>query len=132
MDRAPAQVPRHCPFCGGAVEVIRLHCRVCDTTFDGHFAHGAFANLTAEQWAFVETFVRCRGKIKDVEVALDLSYPTVVSRLNEVVAALGHDAGPDTPPPPLATANDERRRQLLERLRQGELTPKEALRLLDA
>lgn len=132
MDRTPAHVPRYCPFCGGSVEVIRLRCRGCDTTFDGHFARGAFGNLTPEQWAFVETFVRCRGKIKDVEVALDLSYPTVVSRLNDVVAALGVEGGPDTPPPPRASANDERRRQLLERLRQGELTPKEALRLLDS
>jgi hypothetical protein len=47
--------------------------------------------LTAEQVQFVETFMKCKGKIKDVEGELGISYPTVVARLNEVVRAMGFE-----------------------------------------
>lgn len=132
MEQQQRHVPRVCPFCGGGIEVTRIRCGACDTTFDGRFAPGAFGNLTPEQWGFVETFIRCRGKIKDVEVALDLSYPTVVSRLNDVVAALGFETGDGPAVARRESATSERRRQVLERLKQGELSPKEALRLLEA
>lgn len=131
MDVQKARAPQLCPFCGGGVEIVRLHCQGCGTTFDGRFAQAAFGNLRPEQWVFVETFIRCRGKIKDVEVALDLSYPTVVSRLNDVLATLGIESAPEAPTDAGAATTSERKRHLLERLRRGELAPKDALRLLD-
>jgi hypothetical protein len=39
----------------------------------------------------VEVFIKNRGKIKDMEDELGISYPTVVSRLNDVVRAMGYD-----------------------------------------
>ncbi len=50
---------------------------------------GRLGRLTRDQLDFVEVFLQARGKIKDVEAALGISYPTVVSRLEQVVAALG-------------------------------------------
>jgi hypothetical protein len=47
--------------------------------------------LSSEQVQFVETFMKCKGKIKDVEGELGISYPTVVARLNEVVRAMGFE-----------------------------------------
>jgi hypothetical protein len=35
--------------------------------------------------------MKCKGKIKDVEDDLNISYPTVVARLNEVVKAMGYE-----------------------------------------
>ncbi|PZS04841.1 MAG: hypothetical protein DLM69_01430, partial [Candidatus Chloroheliales bacterium] len=77
------------------------------------------------QWQFIETFVRCKGKIKDVETALDISYPTVVARLNEVVRALGYEVSED-----VAVA-EEKRKDVLQKLARNELSAKDALRLLE-
>ena len=75
MDRVRQyQAPRQCPVCGDQLEVVRLQCGQCGTGIDGHFAQGRFGNLSEQQWRFVETFIACKGKIKDVEVALDISY----------------------------------------------------------
>jgi hypothetical protein len=80
-----------CPVCNDLLEVTSLHCRTCDTTLEGHFDLGRFYQLTPEQLAFVETFVRCEGKINRVEEELGISYPTVRNRLSEVIRALGYE-----------------------------------------
>jgi hypothetical protein len=125
-------VPSQCPVCGDQLEVVRVQCGNCGTGMDGHFSPGRFANLSQQQWHFIETFVRCKGKIKDVEVALDISYPTVVSRLNEVVCALGFDVGDDAAEMRRVAAAEEKRRDTLEKLSKGEISPKDALRAFDS
>ncbi len=125
------QLPGQCPVCGGQFAIVRVQCTNCETVMEGHFSQGRFANLTPEQWRFVETFVRYKGKIKDVETALDISYPTVVARLNDVVRALGFEAGDDAAETRRASAAEEKRREVLGRLERGEISPKEALRLMD-
>ena len=82
-------MPSQCPVCGDALRVARLECDGCSTAIEGDFDNGRLGRLTREQIAFVEVFVECRGKIKDVEERLGLSYPTVVARLEAVVDALG-------------------------------------------
>jgi hypothetical protein len=85
------QMPGSCPVCANALHVTRLQCGQCGTGIDGIFGLGRLQALTAEQVRFVETFIKSRGKIKDVEQELKVSYPTVVARLNEVVLAMGYD-----------------------------------------
>jgi hypothetical protein len=65
-------------------------------------------------------FIRCRGKIKDVEEDLGISYPTVVARLNEVVQAMGFEVRQEDAD--LAA----RRQQVLDELASGGLTAAEA------
>lgn len=85
------QLPGRCPICNSALTVTRLQCGNCGTGIDGAFQLGRLQALTAEQVRFVETFIKNRGKIKDVEDELGISYPTVVARLNDVVRAMGYD-----------------------------------------
>lgn len=82
-------IPGRCPVCSGALVVTRVVCGACATSMEGRFSPGGLQRLSAEQLGFAEVFLRCRGKIKDVEEALGVSYPTVVARLDELVAALG-------------------------------------------
>lgn len=84
-------LPGRCPVCANALTVTRLQCGHCGTGIDGAFGLGRLQTLTAEQVQFVETFMKCKGKIKDVEGELGISYPTVVARLNEVVRAMGFE-----------------------------------------
>lgn len=117
---------KDCPVCGNALTVTRLHCPACDTTIEGRFEPGRFANLAPEQWEFLEAFIRAEGKLKHMEPILGLSYPTIRNRLHEIIRTLGYEPGPVTTPPDPAA-----RREILERLDRGEITAEEAMRLLN-
>ena len=113
-----------CPVCHDDLLVTRLECRNCGTAFEGRFALGRLFQLTSEQLHFVETFLRCEGKISRVQEELGLSYPTVRSRLEDVIHALGYEVGGER------EADEERRQGVLERLAGGEISSEEAFRLL--
>jgi hypothetical protein len=121
-------LPTNCPLCSGEISVTRIYCRDCDSTIEGRFAPGAFfAQLTSEQLAFVETFVRCEGKITRVEAELGLSYPTIRNRLHEVIRAMGYQPGEGDDP----GLSDQERRDILESLEKGEITYEDAMHKLE-
>jgi len=113
-----------CPVCGEPLEVTRLHCRACDTTIEGHFNLGRLSQLTPDQLAFVEIFLKREGKINKVGEDLGISYPTVRARLREVIAALGYPVEEEP------TIGDEERRQLLDELAKGSISSEEVLKRL--
>ncbi|HEY9766255.1 MAG TPA: DUF2089 domain-containing protein [Chroococcales cyanobacterium] len=120
----PPLLPTRCPVCSEALEVVRLECASCGTALEGRFSLGWLGALSREQIQFIQAFLKCRGKIKDVEQELGISYPTVVARLNEVVQAMGFKAPRET--------DDfaERRQKVLDDLAAGEIEAAEAARLL--
>jgi hypothetical protein len=116
-----------CPVCSGATFIERLRCTSCGTAVEGQFSQDWVQALTREQLGFVKVFLSCRGKIKDVEQALGISYPTVVSRLDEVVEAM---TGAPPPAPPPDPERGERRKKVLEDLESGAIDAEEAARRL--
>lgn len=114
-----------CPVCDEDLVVTRLYCVNCNTTIEGHFTaeHTPFGHLSAEQMQFLLTFVRCEGKLNRMEDEMKLSYPTLRSRLVEIVRALGYEPGKEEPPAQLSA---EERRAILEDLDQGTITWDEA------
>ena len=119
-------VPTQCPVCHDDLLVTRLVCRNCGTTLEGRFAMGHLFQLTSEQLHFVEVFLRCEGKITRVQEELGISYPTVRSRLDEVIRALGYEVGEQEK----EKTGDEGREEILARLARHEITSDEALALL--
>jgi hypothetical protein len=115
-----------CPICNDTLHVTRLHCRNCDTALEGHFSLGRLYQLSPEQLAFVELFVRCEGKINRVEQELGLSYPAVRARLTEVIEAMGYEVGDSGK----ETLSQEKRRQILDDVNNGKLSAQEAMQLL--
>lgn len=118
--------PTICPACEGPLHIARLACTRCDTAVEGRFSTGRLGRLGRDEQSFVEVFLECRGKIKDVEQRLGISYPTVVARLEQVVAALG---------PPASRTRDEAREPesadaILDALAKGTLTADEAAKRL--
>ncbi|MBI4978478.1 MAG: DUF2089 domain-containing protein [Spirochaetes bacterium] len=83
-------IPSKCPVCGGAYVVTQLQCDGCKSKLEGQFGTGKLSMLNGEQTAFAEVFLACRGNIKEVEKVLGISYPTVRSRLDDVLAAMGY------------------------------------------
>jgi hypothetical protein len=78
-----------CPICSGELAVTRLHCRSCGTSLEGDFNVGRFARLSREQFALLESFLRSKGNLKEMERELGISYPTVRARVDALLRALG-------------------------------------------
>ncbi len=115
-----------CPICRENLEVTRLHCRNCDTELNGHFTLGRLYHLGPEQLSFVETFIRCEGKINRVEQEMGLSYPAVRARLNEVIRALGYEVGDSGK----RLVSEEERKEILAQVAAGDISAEEAIELL--
>lgn len=117
----------HCPICNEPTTVTQIRCEICDLTIEGHFMVSGLASLTPEQLEFVELFLRSEGKLNRMEKELNISYPTVRNRLNEIIAAMGYD------PEELEAHDAEReahRREVLDQLSSGDLSPDSAVELL--
>lgn len=120
-----------CPICHDQLAVTRLHCDTCGTSLDGQFSLGPLQRLSSEQIAFVEAFVRNRGSLKDVGAELGISYPTVNSRLNDILMALGHgDRVKVSDSTERAVVTAERKRDILTQVREGRITAAEAEQML--
>lgn len=78
-----------CPTCGGVMTITTTICHRCHTEVRGDFGVSRFDLLSDDQLVFLERFLRARGNIRDVERETGLSYPTVRSRLDSVLQALG-------------------------------------------
>jgi hypothetical protein len=115
-----------CPVCGERLSITRFHCRSCDTTIEGHFDIGRFGRLSAEQLGFLETFIRCEGKLSRMEPELGMSYPTLRARLLEIIRTMGYPVGPEIP-----GLSDEERHRVLDDLASGKITSEEAMHLLE-
>ncbi|MGC9334044.1 MAG: DUF2089 domain-containing protein [Anaerolineae bacterium] len=114
-----------CPVCGDTLSVTRLHCRNCDSALEGQFSLGRFYQLTAQQLAFVETFIRCEGKLTRVQDELGMSYPTARARLTDVIHGLGYEVAEEP-----ESVSPEERKQILQQLATGEISSEQAVELL--
>ena len=85
----PHDVISTCPVCASELAVTRLHCRSCGTTLEGDFSVGRFGRLTREQLVLLESFLRSRGNLRDMERELGISDPTVRARVEALGRALG-------------------------------------------
>lgn len=119
-----------CPVCANELTVTRLDCGNCGTSISGTFRLNRFSRLSADHLHFLETFVKNRGVIKDVEAELGISYPTVRARLDEVIRQLGFATGDDGQPRP--SQSRDARREILEQLQNNQITAGEASRRLAA
>jgi hypothetical protein len=115
-----------CPICDGELRVTRLQCATCATAIEGQFAVGRFSRLTREQMALLESFLRARGNLRELERELGVSYPTVRNRIEALLRGLGlADGAPDTAAE-AAELDPGRRRDILERLARREISAEQA------
>ena len=141
----PNDVIATCPVCSNELSITRLHCDHCATTLEGDFSVGRFGRLSREQLALLESFLRSRGNLRDMERELGISYPTVRNRVEALVRALGL-ADEDAPiihesdqPEPLTSAQEAaaavvltkgevaaRRQEILEALAAGRMDAADA------
>jgi len=87
-----------CPYCHGPMAVTRMGCSRCNVQIEAAFGSSRLGSLPVEHQRFIELFVLAGGSLKEIAEQTGVSYPTVRSRLDKVIAALreeiGRDAGP--------------------------------------
>jgi hypothetical protein len=120
-----------CPVCSGELAVTRLRCGSCGTTLEGEFSVGRFSRLSRDQTALLESFLRSRGNLRDIERELGISYPTVRARVEALVRALGFGPRSDDDTPvdeagAPSTPATQTRETILERLARREITAEDA------
>jgi hypothetical protein len=126
----PHDVISTCPVCASELAVTRLHCRSCGTSLEGDFSVGRFGRLNRDQLALLESFLRSRGNLREMERELGISYPTVRSRVEALVRALGFgpraDAEDVEEPAPDPATPPQTRAEILEALARHELSAEDA------
>ena len=108
-----------CPVCSHKLKAIKLKCTNCNTIIDNEFKLSKFDYLNNEQLYFIETFIKCRGSIKEVEKELGISYPTVRAKLDEVIESLGYSTK--------ETKVKEESKDILVALENGDISVDEAI-----
>lgn len=111
-----------CPVCSNKLRAIRLRCNNCKTVIENEFELSKFDYLTNEQLDFIETFIKCRGSIKEVERELGISYPTVRAKLDEVIEGLGYSVK--------ETKAKQESKDILASLENGDISVDEAINKL--
>ncbi len=121
-----------CPACDGRLVPRELACKDCGLMVRTHFAGNEFVGLDDDNLHVLRIFVACEGRIRDMERALGVSYPTVKSRLAALRSALGVGRAAGETPRARSTGqrlrDSERPADVLDRLEAGEIDFDEALR----
>ncbi len=112
------KVISRCPVCDNELTIVKMKCDSCDTVIENQFRLSKFDYLSDEELYFTETFIRCRGNIKEVEKELGISYPTVRSKLDAVIKKLGYETG---------GGEQARKEEILKALENGEITAEQAI-----
>jgi hypothetical protein len=126
LKRMNYPLPQQCPVCRSQLVVRELHCDTCHTSLKGRFKTTRLAALNEEQLHFVETFIKVRGSMKEMERELSISYPTVRNRLEQIVEAMGFEKEE------LTRNVEQRRKEILGQLERGEISTMEAIEKLSS
>ncbi|MGA2872226.1 MAG: DUF2089 domain-containing protein [Candidatus Dormibacteria bacterium] len=109
--------PGTCPVCGEHLQLTRLSCPDCGTELAGDFESCEFCALGGSDRELLKLFLGSRGNLKAMERQLGLSYPTVRSRFEQVLARLGLEPREPQPESPL---------EVLQALARGEVELEQA------
>ena len=107
-----------CPVCKTKLEAAHLHCRGCNLKVEGHFRFPRLMRLKDEHIRLAEAFVLSGGNLKALAQELDISYPTLRKRIDEMVEALRV----------LRAEDDEAALAILKEIEGGKLSAEEGTR----
>jgi len=107
---------------GSPMVIERVRLPEKQVSIEGQFLLPELARLALEDQVFVTAFLRSHGSIKEMEQVFGVSYPTIKLRLNRIAGQLQFV---ETNPSPSGA-------EVLERLKDGEISADEAIRALEA
>ena len=136
MPRNRIDANVRCPSCNGQLYPRTLVCDSCGLKVEGDFVMNEFGSLTPDELHFLRVFIYCEGRIRDMEAALGVSYPTVKGHLASIKEKLnltgsrfqaqGQNTQQGSQVPLEETPADD----VLDKLESGQISYKDAVRLL--
>jgi hypothetical protein len=137
MPRNKIDANVRCPSCNGQLFPRVLVCDSCGLKVEGDFVMNEFGALTPDELHFLRVFIYCEGRIRDMEAALGVSYPTVKGHMASIKEKL--NLASVRPPAPAGDAENtgapvspRTADEVLDGLEAGQISYKEAIRLLRA
>jgi hypothetical protein len=116
-----------CPVCQGLLSPKVLACGHCNINVEGPFQLNEFATLPPEDLHFLRIFIQCEGRVRDMEPALGLSYPTIRNRLTQLKNKLTENLEAKVDEKTTPTSSTE---EVLARLEKGEISFDQAMKLI--
>jgi len=107
---------------GAPLVIERVRIPDKQIAIEGAFTLPELARLSLEDQVFVTAFLRSHGSIKEMEQVFGVSYPTIKARLNRISGLLQF----------IETNPSPSRAEVLERLKNGEITAEQAIGELEA
>lgn len=86
-------ITHDCPYCSSAMAVTAMTCTNCAVKVEARFPMSRLASLPIEHQRFIEMFVLAGGNLKEIAEQVNVSYPTIRSRLDKVIEALRLEIG---------------------------------------
>jgi hypothetical protein len=109
-----------CPFCKEKLKIKKLECRKCGISVEGEFYTSPIMALSQEQQSFSELFVLSSGSLKEMAEILGVTYPTVRTRLDEIIEALKKEI----------KGREDYKKELLDKVEQGKITAEKAAEII--
>jgi len=78
----------HCLICESLLHIKTLSCSSCHTDYSGEFYFPRLARLSNEEQKLAEALIMHGGNLKEMSQELEVSYPTLKKRLNELSVSL--------------------------------------------
>ena len=128
-----------CPACGGRIIITECQCAECRLQMRGDFQPGWFSTLSEDELTFIRVFLTARGNLSEVERVLGISYPTIRNKLDEINKVLDRYGDANQSDLKYGTTvvafgleqSEEYRKDILQKVADGQLTPGEAIEKLE-
>ncbi len=109
-----------CPCCQQKLRIKKVACLKCNISIEGGFYSSPLFSLSEEHQTFIELFLLSSGSLKEMAQILSITYPTVRTRLNEIIMALKNEM----------KDREDYKKKLLEKVEQGKISPEKAAQII--
>jgi len=109
-----------CLICENTLLIDSLSCGSCHTTYKGKFSFPRLARLSLAEQQLAESLILHGGNLKEMAIDLNMSYPTLKKRLNELSKSLEEKKAED----------DKKVEAILFDIESGNMGAKEGIKLI--
>jgi hypothetical protein len=109
-----------CPCCQNKLRIKKVECLKCNISIEGDFYTSPLFSLSEEHQTFIELFLLSSGSLKEMAQILGITYPTVRTRLNEIIMSLKSEM----------KDREDYKNNLLEKVDQGKISPEKAAQII--